>query len=234
VSGPLAFPVSRGYEEGMATDSRLIEYYARRAGEYDRIYQRPERQADLAELAELVCGWARGERILELACGTGWWTERLARVAEHVVATDASPEVLEAAAARTYAPAAVELRRADALRPESIEGSFSAVVAGFFLSHLPRAEVAAYLEALALRVEPAGRVILFDNRFVQGSSTPLSRRDEAGDTWQVRRLEDGGEFEVRKNFFDADELRGFVPGDAVAVEVRELTYYWASRWRVGR
>ncbi|MGQ0720250.1 MAG: class I SAM-dependent methyltransferase [Candidatus Eiseniibacteriota bacterium] len=218
----------------MATDSRLIEYYARRAGEYDRIYERPERQADLAELTELVCGWARGERILELACGTGWWTERLAGVAEFVVATDASPEVLAVAAARTYAPAPVELRRGDALRPGSIEGSFSAVVAGFFLSHLPRADVAAYLEALARRVGPAGSVILFDNRFAEGSSTPLSRRDEAGDTWQMRRLEDGSEFEVRKNFFDADELRGLVPGDAVAVEIRELGHYWALRWRVGR
>jgi demethylmenaquinone methyltransferase/2-methoxy-6-polyprenyl-1,4-benzoquinol methylase len=217
----------------MATDLRMIEYYARRAREYDRIYERPERQADLAELAELVSRWARGERVLELACGTGWWTERLAGVAERVVATDTSPEVLEVAAARTYAPAPVELRRADALRPESIEGSFSVVVAGFFLSHLPRAQVPAYLEAVALRVAPSGSVIFFDNRFVEGSSTPISRRDDAGDTWQLRRLEDGSEFEVRKNFFDAAELRGLVRDDD-AVEIRELPYYWAMRWRVER
>jgi demethylmenaquinone methyltransferase/2-methoxy-6-polyprenyl-1,4-benzoquinol methylase len=218
----------------MASDSRLIEYYARRAPEYDRIYEKPERREDLAALADLVCGWTRGQRVLELACGTGWWTERMSRVAAHVTATDASPEVLEVAAGRSYRPAIVELRVADAFHPGAVEGRFSAVVAGFFLSHVPRAETATFLDLLGRRVEPEGSVILFDNRFVEGSSTPLSRRDDARDTWQVRRLDDGSEFEVRKNFLGADELRAAVPAGATDVELRELRHYWALRWRVGR
>jgi demethylmenaquinone methyltransferase/2-methoxy-6-polyprenyl-1,4-benzoquinol methylase len=210
----------------------MIEYYARRAREYDRIYERPERQADLARLTELVSAWARGERVLELACGTGWWTERLSRTAALVVAADLSPEVLAVAAERRFGPAPVELRRGDAFHPEALEGGFTAAVLGFLLSHVPRAAVPGLLDAVGHRLGPGGTVILFDNRWVEGSSTPLSRRDADGETYQVRRLENGTEFEVRKNFHDAAELHGFLAGRATDVELHELEYYWALRYRV--
>ncbi|HEY6168738.1 MAG TPA: class I SAM-dependent methyltransferase, partial [Verrucomicrobiae bacterium] len=59
----------------MSGGGQLAEYYARRAGEYERIYAKPERQADLAALRARLAEAFRGRRVLEIACGTGYWTE---------------------------------------------------------------------------------------------------------------------------------------------------------------
>ena len=42
------------------------EYYQRRAPEYDEVYAKPERQADLAELKRLIPPLVAGRRVLEI------------------------------------------------------------------------------------------------------------------------------------------------------------------------
>jgi demethylmenaquinone methyltransferase/2-methoxy-6-polyprenyl-1,4-benzoquinol methylase len=212
-------------------DQALIDYYSRRAHEYDRIYERPERQADLAELRRTVVGWLRGRRVLEIACGTGYWTEVLAPVVSSLVATDASAGVLEVARSRLASSSDPPIfREADAFDLASVPGDFDAVAAGFWLSHLARAEIPRWRDALHERLGAGARVVLFDNRFAEGSSSPISRWDESGDSFQVRRLESGEEHEVRKNFFEEPELQQrFSPG-ATELLVHESTYYWAVRY----
>lgn len=56
--------------------SRLTAYYAKRAAQYERIYARPERQAELAALRMRVAGLCAGKKVLEIACGTGYWTPK--------------------------------------------------------------------------------------------------------------------------------------------------------------
>ena len=58
----------------MRTMDELAAYYAQRAAEYERIYAKPERQADLAALRARFGKLFKGKRVLELACGTGYWT----------------------------------------------------------------------------------------------------------------------------------------------------------------
>lgn len=205
----------------------LREYYRRRAAEYDRIYAKPERQADLRTLEGLVGRWLAGRRVLELACGTGWWTAIAARTAASVVATDANDEVLQIARRRAGC-GDVEFRIADAWTPEAVPGEFDAILAAFWVSHVPRARLAAFVDALDGRLRMGGRIVLLDNRFVPGSSSPVSRTDAGGDTWQVRRLDDGTETEIRKNFPAAAELRALLDAPDRLVEVRELTCFWAA------
>ena len=45
----------------------LAAYYAARAREYERIYDRPERQADLARMKDLVPSYFTGRDVLELS-----------------------------------------------------------------------------------------------------------------------------------------------------------------------
>jgi demethylmenaquinone methyltransferase/2-methoxy-6-polyprenyl-1,4-benzoquinol methylase len=61
-------------------------YYARRAAEYEKIYDKPERQTDLARLRSEIPAMFTGERVLEIACGTGYWTPLIAAQAESVMA----------------------------------------------------------------------------------------------------------------------------------------------------
>ena len=77
-----------------AKPSPMQSYYAARAGEYDTVYQKPERQADLRQIEQWLPTVLAGETVLEVACGTGYWTQFLAPVASSIVAIDAAPETL--------------------------------------------------------------------------------------------------------------------------------------------
>jgi ubiquinone/menaquinone biosynthesis C-methylase UbiE len=55
----------------MSAEASMISYYADRAREYERIYQKPERQVDLRWLREFVGRTFAGCRVCEIACGTG-------------------------------------------------------------------------------------------------------------------------------------------------------------------
>lgn len=68
--------------------------------------------------------------------------------------------------------------------------------------------------------------MFIDNAFVEGSSTPILRTDEHGNTYQLRRLEDGRTHEVLKNFPTESELVSAVDGLALDVRVEFLNYYW--------
>lgn len=212
----------------MNTD--LVRYYAQRAREYEEIYAKPERQADL----DRVRGWLRGElsghRVLEVGCGTGYWTEWLAPVVEAIVATDAGAEVLDVARQKSYPAKRVRFAIADAYELGAVAGEFSAAFAGFFWSHVPLARISEFLLGLHGRLGAEARVVLLDNRYVTCSSTPIARRDDEGNTYQKRRLADGSEHEVLKNFPSPDEVRGAVGADASGLRIVEFDYYWGASY----
>ena len=212
----------------MSTD--LLQYYAQRAREYEEIYARPERQADLDRVRPWLRGELHGHRVLEVACGTGYWTAWLAPVAEGIVATDAGAEVLGAARQKSYPPERVRFAGADAYDLGAVSGEFSAAFAGFFWSHVPRARVPEFLWSLHRRLGPGARVVFLDNRFVAGSSTPIARRDDAGDTYQRRWLGDGTEHKVLKNFWSPAKLRAALGADARGLRIVEFEYYWGASY----
>ncbi len=78
-------------------NNALIQYYADRAFEYEKTYQRPERQEDIALLHSILKKLLKGHNVLEIACGTGYWTKTIASIANLVTATDINQEVLKIA-----------------------------------------------------------------------------------------------------------------------------------------
>ena len=208
----------------------LADYYARRAPEYERVYQKPERQADLRALREFVANTFTGRDVLEVACGTGWWTEVLAETARSVVATDLKEEVLAIARAKSIDSGGVSFLRADAFRLDSIEGGFDAALAAFWWSHLTRTDLGRFLRGLHQRLQAGSTVVFLDNTYVAGSSTPISRRDAGGNTYQQRPLNDGSTTEVLKIFPTDDEIAGLLAGVTDDLQIERLTYYWRVRY----
>ncbi|HTQ77018.1 MAG TPA: class I SAM-dependent methyltransferase [Burkholderiales bacterium] len=204
----------------------LVEYYAKRAAEYERIYARPERQADLAVLRARVGAMYAGRRVLELACGTGYWTEVIAARAARVDALDVNEETLEVARSKKIPAGKAKFLRGDAYAPPDCRRTHDALFAGFWWSHVPLARLDAFLEAAASAVAPGALVAFLDNRYVDGSSTPVSRTDAEGNTYQQRRLEDGSAHEVLKNFPAEGDLIRRASRHGWGAHVELLEHYW--------
>ena len=208
------------------SDADLARYYARRADSYERIYQKPERQAELRALEAWLPGVFAGRRVLEIACGTGWWTPHGARDAAAWLATDLNPETLAIARAKAL-PACVQVSQLDAWQLDTLGTQhFDAAFAGFWWSHVESARLPGWLDQLHARLQPGARVVFLDNRYVPGSSTPIARTDAAGDSWQRRTLDDGSVHEVLKNFPTRDEALSALGGQARDARWTEHPHYW--------
>jgi demethylmenaquinone methyltransferase/2-methoxy-6-polyprenyl-1,4-benzoquinol methylase len=210
----------------MNTESSLVSYYADRAKEYERIYHKPERQDDLRKLRSFVGGAFDGMQVFEVACGTGYWTEIVARSAASVVVTDINEEVLAIARSKPVDTSKTTFRREDAYNLPLFSQRFAGGLAVFWWSHIPKARLRNFLRGFHQVLSPGASVVFIDNCYVEGSSTPVSRTDEHGDTYQIRRLDDGSTHEVLKNFPTESELHAAVEGLADDVRVEFLQYYW--------
>ena len=210
----------------MSIETTMARYYADRAAEYERIYHKPERQADLQELREFVENTFADAKVLEVACGTGYWTEIVARSAASVMATDLNEEVLNIARSKPIDPRRATIRRADAYALDVADASYTGGLAAFWWSHVKKSRLPDFLTNFHRVLSPGARVVFIDNRYVEGSSTPVSRSDEEGNTYQLRRLDDGTAHEVLKNFPTESELRAAVAGSVTDLRVELLRYYW--------
>jgi demethylmenaquinone methyltransferase/2-methoxy-6-polyprenyl-1,4-benzoquinol methylase len=226
----------------MSAETDLIKYYAERAPQYERVYHKPERQADLQKLRESVTKTFVGKTVLEVACGTGYWTEIISHAAQAIVALDMNEEVLAFARSKPCARGKVTFICGDAFNLPPLPGGFDAALAGFWWSHVPKQRLGAFLAGLHAVLEPGAQIMLFDNGYVAGSTTPLSRkdsdgnpvshRDADGNTYQERVLDDGSTHQIVKNFPTTDEIRATLDGIADEVKLEFLKYYWVVTYRL--
>ena len=118
--------------------------------------------------------------VLELACGTGIWTDQLLRYATEVTAVDASPEMIALASARLNSDR-VRFVCEDIFswRPNR---RYDVVFFGFWLSHVPLERFASFWALVADCVKPGGRVFFVDDGYrtpdelVEGESSSVIRR----------------------------------------------------------
>jgi demethylmenaquinone methyltransferase/2-methoxy-6-polyprenyl-1,4-benzoquinol methylase len=216
-------------EAAMEPMQDMVRYYAQRAAEYERIYQLPERQVDLKALRAAVEAACAGRRVLDVACGTGYFSACAARSALSIDGVDANEETLALARAKHLPNAS--FAQGDAYRLAPPAAPYGAALCTFWWSHVPKARLDEFLQGLHRTLAPGAAVLFADNRYAPGSSTPIARSDAEGNTYQVRKLVDGTEHEVLKNFPTAAELVACGMRFGTAVEVRYLAYYWILRYR---
>lgn len=216
----------------MGIEQDMAAYYAQRAAIYERVYFKPERQADLRAMEAWLPAQFSGRRVLEVACGTGWWTLHGARNAKAWLATDLSPETMDMARQKAL-PACVRLATADAYTLAELERqTFDAAFTGCWWSHVPLARLPAWLALLHTRLEPGARVVMLDNSFVQSSNHPITHSDADGNTYQTRTLDDGSVHEVLKNFPTREQAFAPLGPRAQDPQWTEYGHYWVLSYRL--
>lgn len=214
-----------------ASSAEMQAYYAIRAPYYDAVYLKPERAKDIAFLSGYLPAAFAGRSVLEVACGTGYWTQHIARTAARLVAIDAGPEPLGFARLRPNAEL-VTFRLEDAYHLPADLGEFDAAFAGLWFSHVPVEQRAEFISALHPRLVAGAKVIFIDNSEVQCREWPIVETDAHGNTYQRRELRDGSVHRVLKNFPTQDQLRELLSRHASALSFRQLDNFWLLEYEV--
>ncbi len=236
--GRAALRAGEGAEEVGPRDSEfsppLRRYYRKRAPEYERIYHRddPTRRAELAAIAEVLRKLLSDRRVLEIACGTGFWTQIAAQVASHIVAIDTSPEMLTIARRKELPPDKVQFHIGDAYSPETIPSDFDAGMANFWLSHVPKSRLGEFLRRFHNKLGSGSVVFMADNVYMPGCGGELTQRSGSADTFKLRTLQDGSRFEVLKNYYDEEELHRILDRYATNPTIYMGECYWWVGYKV--
>lgn len=209
-----------------------VEYYRARAPEYDDWFERrgifdqgPEWNArwfaEAGEVAAALERLAPYGRVLELACGTGWWTQALVRHASELTAVDAAPEAVERNR-RRVGDERVRYVTADLFDWEP-EARYDLVFFGFWLSHVPPERFAEFWELVRRALGPGGRVFFVDSARadVPGAERIRTRVQptEHPDGTVVRLLNDGRGFRIVKLYYDPAELEARLEGMGWSIRV---------------
>jgi len=236
-----------------------VAYYKRRAPLYDQWWERTG-DWDLGE--EFNANWrAEVERvyraldefaptgtILELAGGTGIWTERLARFADDLTVVDAAAETIAINRARLEASGSktpVDYVEADLFtwRPTR---RYDVVSFTFWLSHVPLERFDEFWELVDAAVEPDGRVFFVDNArpeqdrapgqiprdWLQGKfQTGINSITDLDAGTQVRTL-DNQAFRVVKRYWDPAALEHRLADLGWTFDINETD--WAFIYGHGR
>jgi SAM-dependent methyltransferase len=197
-----------------ATLAQQLEYYRARAAEYDEWWFRRGRYdrgadlnalwfADATEVENAVDTFGLRGRILELAGGTGIWSQKLLRYAEQLTILDASAEVLAINEARLRSER-VRYIQADVFDWRPTE-HFDVVFFGFWLSHIPESKFEAFWELVRAALAPQGRAFFVDSQREPTSTASDQLLSDSSIT--VRLLNDGRTFAIYKVFYNPVDLQ---------------------------
>lgn len=207
----------------------VADFYTAIAEHYDAQFHDEsdeDRQDDLDDVAEQVAELMRGHTVLELGCGTGYFTDVIAETAKSVLATDISEAMLNVAREHGEGLENVAYRVVDALNLPTDLGKFSAVFAGFLWSHFRKEEQDAFLAGLRARIGANALLVLIDDEYVEGASPTIARTDLQGNTWAQFVDADGKRHELPKNYPTDSALR-----KRLGTAVREIKIgRWDSCW----
>ena len=218
-----------------ATLEEMAAYYRARAGEYDEWFYRRGRydrgpESNARWFAEIEAVYAALDAlgvegdVLELAPGTGIWTERLVRTAQSITAVDASPEMIAINRARLASDRIIYVE-ADLFAWQPAR-TYDAVCFTFWISHVPLERLDSFLATIASALRPGGKVFFVDGRREPTSTAVDHQLPDEGRQIMTRRLNDGREFQIVKNFYDPADLAARCATAGLDITVRKTETFF--------
>jgi ubiquinone/menaquinone biosynthesis C-methylase UbiE len=208
----------------------INKYYSHRAKEYEAIYERddPVRQKEQLLIQNELKQIFVNKSVLEIACGTGYWTKSIAEVADKVLAIDYSSEVLEIAKLKNLA---AEFIIDDAYKLEKVKKNLNAGCANFWLSHIPKSSIADFLKIFHSKLEKGSTVFMADNIFIEGLYGELIHKSGDDNTYRLRTLNDGSSYEIIKNYYTKEELKDLFKNFSTGFEIKFGNCFWWIKYK---
>ncbi|MGJ9420279.1 class I SAM-dependent methyltransferase [Massilia sp. CMS3.1] len=213
-------------------NQQVTKYYALLGEALEDKYLEPDMDDDIDDMSIHLGNVLAGHTVLELGCGTGFWTEVAAESAQSVLAVDINPSLVDVARERPMAEGKVSFRVADALDlPEDI-GKFSAVLVSFLWSHLNKKEQEQLLATLKQRLGKDVLLVLLDDSFVEGFSETIARTDADGTTYQILTTPEGERFELPKSYQSDSALRKRLGNVSKEIKIERVEFFWILTCRL--
>ena len=209
--------------EGRRRIEEMNTYYDKVAPLHDKFMGYTTNEAMeklLGPIIEWIEPLVSRKDVLEIACGTGNWTQVLSKRARSVFAVDQSDVYLEIARSKEYAGDNVTFLKSDAYRLDNVKGDFDVAFAADWWSHIPRSCITEFVTSMLNKLRCGSAVVLLDMLPSPSLDAMFSHVDDDGNTIHRRRFEDGTEYEVVKNFPTESELR-----EALGPYAENLSYH---------
>jgi SAM-dependent methyltransferase len=217
----------------MSLSDDVAEYYSAMAGEYDVTagYTDPAAEERRLPIKRRFQKALSGKDVLEIACGTGYWTEVISVTARSVLAVDVNQRMISIARKRFSSAANVRCQVADVYTLNGISGHFTGAFAHWWWSHIPRPRIRTFLTTLHGKLA-SGAFVLFADQLPYDWKN--RRSDEDGNLLEERILANGLKFEIVKNFPSEQEIVRSLSGIAEGVTYREYPEgrYWTVCYNV--
>ncbi|MCW4051552.1 MAG: class I SAM-dependent methyltransferase [Candidatus Bathyarchaeota archaeon] len=185
----------------------MVKYYRDRAKEYEQIYEwrDPNRQEEQDKMEIELKRVFIGLDVLDIGCGTGYWTQRISETAKSIVGIDVNQAVLDIAGSKKYG-CPTEFKVMDAYKIDYPEDTFTGAIASFWLSHVLLEDIDAWIEQMHRVMKPGARVFIADNTFIEGVGGKLQTKPDDLNTYKLRTLNDGSQHLIVKNYLTTEEL----------------------------
>ena len=213
--------LAENMEEGVAI------YYKLQATEYHHKYYSKDSESDILirPEAELLQSTLKGLDVLEIACGTGFWTEIVAETAKSIVATDTNPSMIAEAKKRLSHLSNVSFAVADAYSLQNVSEGFTGAFAVLFWCHIPRQRIREFLTILHRKLVPGSPVVFIDQ--LEDSDSQTHCADRSGNRIAQRRA-CGEEFSIIKNVPDKEQLFEYLNHFAEKIQYKVYSGgYWS-------
>lgn len=217
-------------------NQQVAKYYALLGEALEDKYLEPDMDEDIDDMSIHLGNVLAGYTVLELGCGTGFWTEVAAESAQSVLAVDINASLVDIARERPMTEGKVTFRVADALDlPEDIgkeNGKITAVLVSFLWSHLNKKEQEQLLATLKKRLGKDVLMVILDDAFVEGFSETIARTDAEGTTYQILTTPEGERIEVPKSYPSDSALRKRLGTVVKEIKIERIEFFWILTCRL--
>lgn len=212
-----------------------IAYYKARASEYDEWFLRqgrydrgPEFNGKWFREVEIIRSALQefnpAGSILELACGTGLWTQELLKYSNKITAVDASSEVLSLNSAR-QGTSTVQYVEADIFNWKP-QDKYDVVFFSFWLSHVPQELFFPFWKMVCSAMKPTGRFFFIDSKHEPSSTAKDHTLGKPDADIADRRLNDGREYKIVKIFHQKAPLIKRLQELGISADIDETQNYF--------
>ncbi len=187
----------------------------------------PERRFEIDDQCKNVRQIAKHKTVLDLACGTGYWSKVASETAKEIVACDIAPEMISQAKNKNY-NCPIGFAVSDLHQLAFNPGIFDLIILGFWFSHEPKQNYGVLFDSIIAPLKTGGQIWMIDNNPpAEGLQNDTAGSDKHGNNLKLRRLQNGDEYVILKNYFSKDRLEKVLSERFRIIDFVYKKFYWS-------